>query len=127
MEWQSEFLTEDRVYLKNPQGGSDMFLIESSPIRVSFWTDGTRKAVAVPAGEFSLALRITQDTTMTPTITLPTGGTDGLLTLHATHWYEPYVGLVRAQIDSASLEVNAQKINAPIQSVLELVEFTQGK
>jgi len=127
MEWRAEYLTEDRVYLKNPQGGSDMFVVESSPIHISFQTDGSREAVTVPAGEFSQALKITHRFTMTPTITLPTGGMDGFLTVYTTQWYEPYVGLVRTQIDSMPLKTGMQEFNVPIKSVIELVEFLSGR
>lgn len=127
MEWQAEYLTEDRLYLKNPQGGSDMFVVESSPIYISFETDGAREAITVPAGEFLQTLKVFHNFRINPTITLPTGGMDGHLTLYISQWYEPYVGLVRAQIDSAVLETGAQKFTVPMISVIELIQFIPGK
>jgi hypothetical protein len=36
------------------------------------------------------------------------------------------VGLVRAQLDSASLRMGMQEISVPMESTLELVEFKAG-
>ncbi len=127
MDWETEYLTEDRVRVRNPMGGSDLFVLESSPIRMSFQMDGTRQGVTVPAGEFPQAIRVFYSFTLSVTITLPTGGTGGFLTLNSTQWYEPYVGLIRTEVDSASLNVGSEKLSVPYQSVVELVEFLPGQ
>lgn len=126
MDWETEYLTEDRVRVRNPVGGSDLFVLESSPIRQSFQMDGTREDVTVPAGDFPGAIRVFYSFTLSVTITLPTGGTGGFLTLNSTQWYQPYVGLLRTRVDSASLNMGSEEFNVPYQSVVELVEFLPG-
>ena len=127
MEWETEYLTEDRVGIKNLVGVADLQVLESSRIRLSFRMDGSRQAVTVPAGNFPGAIRISQRVTLGVTIPLPTGGTGGTLTLNTFQWYEPYVGLLRIQVDSASINTGGQGFNVPYQSVVELVEFQTGQ
>jgi hypothetical protein len=127
MDWQAEYLTEDVAYIKNPMGGSDLYVLQSSPLHLSFQMDGSREPVTVPAGNFPQAIKVLHNFSLNVTITLPVGGTSGYLTLYTTQWYEPYVGLIRAQVDSASLSMSGQKMDVPIPSTVELVEFIPGK
>jgi hypothetical protein len=125
MDWQPEYETEDAAFIKNPMGGPDLVVLQASPINLSFRMDGSREPVTVPAGNFPQAIKVSHMFTMPLTITLPTGGMNGLLTVNDTQWYEPYVGLVRAQVDSVSLDVGTQ-INVPMKSIIELIEFKPG-
>jgi hypothetical protein len=122
MDWQAEYLTEAKVYLKNPIGGPDLFILTSTPINLSFSMDGTRIAVQSPAGDFPQAIKISMEYAMNVSITVPGSGsgTSDRLTLRTSQVYEPYVGLVRAQIDSASLSGN---IPVPIENMVELIEY----
>lgn len=125
--WNLEYLTEDYVNIKNPIGGSDLVVMQSSLIDLSFKTDGTREAVTVPAGNYPQALKILLDISFPVTLTLPTGGTGGMLTLDTTQWVVPYIGLVRAQVDKAYLLLNQQRISVPVVNMIELVEFNSGQ
>lgn len=127
MEWQAKYLTEDSAFIKNPMGGSDLSLLQSSPIDLTFQTEGSREPVTVPAGDFPQALKVLHSFTLSVTITLPTGGSGGYLTVNTTQWYEPYTGLLLAQVDSASITTGGLEFSVPMKSVVELVEFTPGK
>jgi hypothetical protein len=127
MDWQTEYLTEDRVGIKDPMSGSSLSVLESSPIDLFFQMDGSREPVSVPAGDFPQAIKVLHSFTLNVTLLQSSGNFGGLLTLNTTQWYEPYVGLVRAQVDSASLSIGLQKLNIPMQSTVELVEFIAGK
>jgi hypothetical protein len=126
--WEPRYLLEEAVGVRNPAGGSSIFLGRSSPIDLSFRTDGKFEPVTVPAGSFPQALVISNEYTMPATITgggIITSGTVGILT---TQWYVPYVGLVRARLDSASVYIMAgQESSFPMESMLELTEFEPGK
>jgi hypothetical protein len=63
---------------------------------------------------------------MAVTIVEGGAGSAGSLDIHTTQWYVPYVGLVRAQIDSTLLEYYGQIYPAPITSVVELTSFQPG-
>jgi hypothetical protein len=126
LNWEAKYLTEDAANIKNPMGGSDLVVLQSSPMDLSFQTDGSREPVTVPAGDFPAALKVSHTFNLTVTITLPTGGAGGLLTLNTTQWYEPYVGLVRAQLDSASLRMGTQEFSIPMKSTVELEGWMPG-
>jgi hypothetical protein len=127
MTWGAKYLTEDYINIKNPMGGSDIVVVQSSFINLAFETDGTREAVTVPAGNYPQALKVRHSISFPVTLTLPTGGTGGVLTLETTQWVEPYVGPVRAQVDKASLVLNQQEVTIPVLNLIELVEFKAGK
>jgi hypothetical protein len=127
LKWKANYLTEDKAYVNDPAGNANLVVLESSPMDLSFQTDGIREAVTVPAGIFPQAIKIQHNFSMTVTILSPAGAVGGILTMNTTQWYEPYVGLVRAQVDSASVKSSMQEFNAPFQNVLELAEFTPGK
>jgi hypothetical protein len=127
MKWGAEYLTEDYFNLKNPMGGSDLVVMQSSVIHLTFETDGTRETVAVPAGSFPQTLKILHSFSFPATLTLPTGGIGSVIKLDTTQWYEPYVGLIRAQVDTATLSFNQQILNLPMVSTIELVEFIPGE
>jgi hypothetical protein len=125
MDWQPEYETEDAAFIKNQMGGPDLNVLQASPINLSFQMDGSREPVTVPAGNFPQAIKVSNSFSLPTSITLPTGGAGAKLSVNTTQWYEPYVGLVRAQVDSVSLEVGTQ-INVPMKSIIELIEFKPG-
>lgn len=124
LDWEAFYLTEEGARIENPLGPPDLFLLPSSPIDLTFQMDGTREAVTVPAGEFPQALKVLHSFIVSATLG---SGAGGHLTLETTQWYEPYVGLVRAQVDTASYTTGGQKLSVPWNSTLELVAFEAGK
>jgi hypothetical protein len=124
LNWQAGYLTENGTYLKNPAGEVDISIPINTHMELSFYLNGLREPVTVPAGIFPQALKITQDILLPVTVTTPGSGsgTGAILKISTTQWYEPYIGLVRAQITSALL--NGQGF--PFESTLELVEFKHG-
>ena len=127
LDWQAVYLTEDPIYLKNPLGGEDLFILESTEVELSFQMDGSRESITTPIGNFPQALKISQSFSLPMTVpTAGSGGTSGNLTLQTTQWYEPYVGLLRAQLDSATLSDSGVGFEVPMESIVELVEFARG-
>jgi hypothetical protein len=124
LDWEAFYLTEEGARIKNPLGPPDLFLLPLSPIDLTFQMDGSREAVTVPAGEFPQALKVLHIFTVSATLG---SGAGGHLTIETTQWYEPYVGLLRAQVDTASYSTGGQTFSIPWNSVLELVGFVQEK
>ena len=123
LDWEAYYLTEEGAQIKNPMGPPDLFLLPSSPIDLVFQMDGSQEAVTVPAGEFPQALKVHHEFTVSATLGT---GAGGHLIVATTQWYEPYVGLVRARLDKATLFTNGQDLSVPMTSILELIEFTPG-
>jgi hypothetical protein len=126
LNWQPGYLTENEVYLKDPSGSTDLYIASNTHIELSFNLTGMQESVITPAGNFPRAMMITQGYWLPVTFTTAgsAAGTGDSLKILTTQWVEPYIGLVRAQITSASLH---DTINLPIDSTLELVSYTQGK
>ncbi len=125
MNWQAGYLTENEVYLRDPSGGIDLFIPFNTHIELSFYLNSSWESVTAPVGNFPQALKITQDFYLPVTFTTPGSGAGigGSLKIITTQWYEPYIGLVRAQITSAFFNGT---VNLPIEGTLELVEFAPG-
>lgn len=98
MNWNLQYLTEDVVQMKNPSMGQRL-VMQSSFINLSFEIDGTHQAITTPAGDFPQALRILHRFSFPITLYLPTGSTGSVLTVSTTQWYEPYIGLIRSQVN----------------------------
>ena len=122
--WEPGYQLEENVTLKNPMGGANLFMSGMSPIDVKFQMEGNRETVDVPAGLYAEALEIKVDYHMVATIIQEAAGCS--VDLHTTQWYVPYLGLVRAEIDTTEMNYAGQTFQAEIVSLLELVEFTPG-
>jgi hypothetical protein len=121
--WETGYLTENAARLSDSSGGFGLLIANNSNVKIKFDLDGSREQASVPAGDFPLALKVNQDISM-PVTYLSLGSSTGFsLNIATTQWYEPYVGLVRAQINSAVL---FGKLTLPIESTLELVTFSPG-
>lgn len=127
MDWDLDYLTESSTQLKNPVDGQALSVMQSSFIKLSFEMDGTREAVTVPAGSYPQALKVQYTFSFPVTLLLLNESVGGTLTVNTIQWYEPYVGLVRAQIDSASVLLYGKEIDISMVSMIELVEFNQAE
>jgi hypothetical protein len=126
LNWKSDYLTENETSFKIPSGEGGMYMPVNTLIELNFSLSGERESVSVPAGTFPQALKMTMDISLPVTFT-PAGGGSGVgdsLHISTTQWYEPYIGLVRAQITSASLHDGFFVL--PVDSKLELIEFKPG-
>lgn len=123
--WQDGYLTENEAYLRNPSGQADLYIPVNTDMSLSFSLSRAPESVSVPAGTFPQTLQIVQDVTLPVTYVNPGGNSGTADSLHVTitEWVEPWLGLVRAQITSASLQSFP---SLPIQSTLELIEFKPG-
>jgi hypothetical protein len=125
LSWQAGYQTENEAFLKNPFGNTDLYIPAPTQIDLSFELNNAWESVTTPAGSFPGALKVRQDFIL-PVTFMEAGGMSGTassLKINTTQWYQPYVGLVRAQITSATFQGTQ---DLPIQSTLELVEFTPG-
>jgi hypothetical protein len=123
--WQAEYLTEDAICLMNPLKTGDLCINRSSPIQLVFETRGEYEPVTVPAGSFPNALKVQFSFTLATTLSFPTLATSAPLTVITTQWYQPFVGLLRSQVESASLALMPDQDSAvSLDSVVELVDYT---
>lgn len=124
--WEPNYLMEESVYIVNPMGGSDLFVSSTAAVDLVFRMKGQFEMVEVPGGVFPNALVVMVDYHMPVTVVEEVGGSGGSMDIRTTQWYVPFVGLVRAEIDSAQLKYYGQLLDTPIASLLELIQFTPG-
>ena len=125
LDWQSVYLTESESTLQDPAGGPAMFIPKNTQMQVAFTTDKQFEAVSVPAGDFPQAFKLNQDYTV-PVLFIDAaggGGSGAILRINTTQWYEPYLGLLRAEITGASLQGTQ---TFPLEGRLELIKFARG-
>jgi hypothetical protein len=126
LDWQADYLIEEETFLKNPMGGSDLFVMVSTPVDIAFQTTGIREPASTPSGDFPQALKVVHDFALYVTLMTPGGLTTGTLKVKMSQWYEPYVGLVLAEVDSVVLDTGMIDMPVPFTSRLELTNFTPG-
>jgi len=129
--WNTEYLLEEAVLVKFPGTTLIAYLSTNNTFKYRWELADVHEAVTVQAGAYPKALQVEQ-TWQTP-ITLmglpdvKASGVAGVLSTAADLWYEPYVGLLKAQVTSALVWVPGV-LEAPLTTdrVVELVSFTPG-
>jgi hypothetical protein len=127
LDWQPRYMSEEQITISNPAGDGSFTLLRESPIDLFFTTEGKFEPVTVPGGSFQQALVVTTDYSMEVTVLVQGVHGSGTLVIYTTQWVVPYLGLVRAELTSASMSfVKGQADRMPVHSVLELVKFVPG-
>ena len=118
--WEVEKLVEQPVKVEMPGLGSGIIL-RSNIIKFKSETAGTRESVTVPAGTFPQAILVSVEMRAPVTI----GNSGVIFIVKYREWYEPYVGLLKIQIDSAALDYSGMPVAVPLDKTLELLEYRQ--
>lgn len=122
--WEAEYLTEEGACFTKIVPDTSMCINLSSPIILTFDTQGEYEAVSVPAGDFPQALKVTFLFRMATTLNFPGIATSAPMTVTTRQWYVPFLGLVRSEVETASFEIYAgQPSEATVDSVVELMEY----
>ena len=116
--WSVDKLVEQPVSVRVP-GLQSGHILPNNIIKIQSETTNTREAVTVPAGTFSQAILVTNE--LRAPITVENSGASFIVKYR--EWYEPYVGLLKIQTDSASLDYSGVPIPFPLDKKLELVEY----
>jgi hypothetical protein len=121
--WQAKKLVEQPVKVSPPGTDLSGIILRSNVMTLASQTQGQREAVNVPAGAFPQALLV--DSELTSPVTV--GGSGGVFKVQYKEWFEPYVGLLKIEAVSASMDYTGFPIPLPISKTLELVEFRPGQ
>ncbi len=125
LNWEAEYLTEEGVCFRKIVPDTSMCINRSSPIYLTFETQGDYESVTVPARTFPQALKVTFTFRMATSLMFPGIATSAPMTVQTIQWYVPYLGLVRSQVETASFEIyTGQPSAAPVESVVELIEYS---
>lgn len=117
--WQVKKLVEQPVRVSPPGTTWSGSILRSNIMTLDSQTQGLREAVSVPAGTFPEALLI--DSELTSPVTI--GDSGGVFKVQYKEWFEPYVGLLKIEAVSGSIDYTGFPIPLPISKTLELIEF----
>jgi hypothetical protein len=124
--WTAEYIVSGTIQAQ-VEGETLSIVLQDTPLHMTWQTAGSGDAafepITVPAGSFERALKIENVISMDISLTLAGLPVNGKLTLRSTQWFEPFTGLLKAQIDSG--EVSALGVNIPVavKGTVELVEY----
>jgi hypothetical protein len=126
--WELKYLVEDYTGIWNPARDLRFNLSPMFPIDVKFVLDNSYDSITVPAGTFPQALVEKSEYLIAGNIYAQGMNSAGDLLIKTTQWIVPYVGVVKAIIDNASVTVSyGQGADVAISSLLELTSFVPGK
>ncbi len=117
--WQVKKLVEQPVRVSPPGAAWSGSILRSNIMTLDSQTQGLHEAVSVPAGTFPEALLVNSELTSPVTI----GDSGGVFKVQYKEWYEPYVGLLKIEAVSGSIDYTGFPIPLPISKTLELLEF----
>jgi hypothetical protein len=120
MQWEGEYTAAGTVNLY-AEGEETTVTLSDSPITMT-WQNAGQETVTVPAGTFENAYKVTRTTQIQATITLEGLTGQGILTFETTHWFAPYVGLLKTEIVSAKLTTFGLTFPMEVTGSVELFE-----
>ena len=128
--WQGEYSAKGSMYI-NYEGDEAMVTLDDSPIRME-WSvpeegQPTTETITVQAGTFEDATRIHRTVEMDASVNLSSDGSnfmvDGTIILEQTLWYKAGVGLLKQEINEASVKAFGIQYPVILDGTIELVEF----
>ena len=120
--WTSEYVMNGEITMEE-EGETMTVAIDNSPMLMNWQTVSTGESVTVPAGTYTNAIKVTRDMTMDVKLDMGVMQLDSVLTLKSTHWFEPYIGMVKMDIDEVSVEMQGMTFPVTLSETMELIEF----
>jgi hypothetical protein len=128
--WQGEYRAKGNMQI-NYDGEEADVLLDNSPIRMNwiipYKEQPAKETITVEAGTFEDATRIHRTVEMDVSVSMASDGNtfmvDGTIILEQTLWYKENIGLLKQQIDEASIKAFGVQYPIVLDGTVELVEF----
>lgn len=120
--WTSEYIMNGEITMEE-EGETMTITIDNSPMLMNWQTLSTGQSVTVPAGTYTNAIKVTRDMTMDVKLDMGVMQLDSVLTLKSTHWFEPYIGMVKMNVEEVSVQMQGMTFPVTISETMELIEF----
>jgi len=120
--WTSEYVVNGEITMEE-EGETMTITIDNSPMLMNWQTLSTGESVTVPAGTYTNAIKVTRDMTMDVKLDMGVMQLDSVLTLKSTHWFEPYIGMVKMEVEEVSVQMQGMTFPVTISETMELIEF----
>ena len=122
MAWESEYIMNGQITMED-EGESVTVTIDNSPVLMKWQTAGTGQSITVEAGSYNNVIKITREMTMDISLDMSGMKLDSTLIILSTHFFEPYIGMVKMQIDEVSVQMQGMSFPIAMNETMELVEF----
>jgi len=128
MAWEGDYITQGNLEVQYEEEQMTV-IIKDSPLHLN-WNSGENGApvyetVSVAAGTFENALKVRREMEIDVALETTLGNFHGTLRIHSNHWFLPYTGLLKAEIDSSDLIYMGMTFPITLIGSIELVEFRQ--
>ncbi len=124
--WTSEYVVNGEITMEE-EGETMTITIDNSPMLMNWQTLSTGESVTVPAGTYTNAIKVTRDMTMDVKLDMGVMQLDSVLTLKSTHWFEPYIGMVKMEVEEVSVQMQGMTFPVTISETMELIEFRSAE
>jgi hypothetical protein len=130
--WKTEYLLEEDVFVKFEGSTLRAYFTPNAIFKYQLQVGNVHEAVSVPAGAYPQALRVSQawqsPINLMGLPDVQATGVAGVFTMDTVLWYEPYIGLLKAQVAAAEVWVpGILQVPLALDRVIELVSFTPGQ
>jgi len=122
MAWESEYVMNGAITMEY-EGETVTVTIDDSPVLMKWQTVGTGQSITVEAGTYNNVIEITREMTMDISLDMSGMKLDSTLIIHSTHFFEPYIGMLKMQIDEVSVKMQGMTFPIAMNETMELVEF----
>ena len=122
MAWVSEYIMNGEMTFA-AEGNSTTVVINDSPVVMNWSVISTGQNITVPAGTFTNVIEVKREMTMEISMDLGVMMVDSTLLLESTHWFEPYVGMVKMTVDTTSVQYQDTTFPIATDETMELIEF----
>ena len=122
MSWESKYTMNGEMTFSG-EGETIRVLITDSPVVMNWQIDSTGETLTVPAGNYSNVVVVTRE--MTSSVSLDMDGmvVESTLVFQSTHWFEPYIGMLKMTMDSATVQIQGISFPIDLGESMELIEF----
>ncbi len=122
MAWVSEYIMNGEMTFA-AEGESTTIIINDSPVVMNWSITSTGQTITVPAGTFTNVVEVKREMTMEISMDMGIMMVDSTLLLESTHWFEPYVGMIKMTVDSTSVQYQDMTFPIATDETMELIEF----
>jgi len=125
--WNRVELLQEGVKVSLPGSNDTVFTTVNSEMIVDMRSAGERVALTVPVGSYPQALKVAGVARLPVTRLADAGSQDGELTVQFSQWYQPYVGLLQMQVDSAGVAFGSgARAPFPVNVAVQLIRYQPG-
>jgi len=126
MAWVSEYIMNGEMIF-SADGESTKIVINDSPVVMNWSVASTGQSITVPAGTFTNVVEVKREMSIEISMDVGVMLVDSTLSIESTHWFEPYLGMVKMTVDSTSVQYQGVTFPIAADETMELIEFRPTK